>query len=623
MKNIKYFLVISVAFFHSLSFCFSQENDAGKLIVDGQVYGYNHDPSNKFLKRGKQIILEGTLDGVSINISESGKSIFNTKTNKKGEFLLKINLGKIYKVELSKRGYTKSILIIDVKSVPANIAANGIRFSGAELILNSFHSKDTSQINIPFGKLYYHPRSNFMDFEANQPVRKKGLLTRDDEPNTHVSLMKRAVLKNKNFVQTEKKYIEENVKEKKHLPDTIIKTQIKSEFALKPIVGIENLSPTDIIQRESEIHKAIEQLDLDKMNAGSFLDSLIINEREALLNSAVLELSLAKKLIALQKKDISTQKKLLFFAICFVFLLIGFLFLIYKHYREKRKTNILLNERSKKITDSINYASRIQKSILLPENEIKKILPQSFIYYQPRDIVSGDFYWFAEVEAGRLSSEPIEKNDQLLSTVDSRLIIVAAVDCTGHGVPGAFMSLVGNSLLNEIIHEKHIIQPDSILKSMHSGVFKALHQKEEVSLIQDGMEMSICVIDLEKKYIEFSGAMNPIYIVKDNIVHVIKPDIKAIGGRSFGTRKNTEVEFTKQIIPIEKNMSVYMFTDGFADQFGGPENKKFNTAQFKNLLLNIHSMDMDMQKSAIEETIKNWRGDYKQTDDMLVIGMKF
>ncbi|MES2397578.1 MAG: SpoIIE family protein phosphatase [Bacteroidota bacterium] len=623
MKNIKCFFVISFLFFFSLPFCFSQENITGKLVVDGQVYGYNHDPSNKFLQRGKQIILEGTLEGVSINISESGKSIYKTRTNRKGEFLLKINLGKIYKVELSKPGYTKSILLIDVKSVPASTAANGIRFSGAELILNSFHPKDTSQIDLPFGKLYYHPRSNFMDFEANQPIRKKGLLTRDEEPSTHVSLMKRAVLKNKNFIQTEKKYIQENVKEKKQLPDTIFKTHIKSEFALKPIVGIENLSSDNIIQRESEIQKAMEQLDQDKRNASSFQDSLIMNEREALLNSAVLELSLAKKLIALQKKDISTQKKLLFFAICCMFLLIGFVFLIYKHYREKRKTNILLNERSKKITDSINYASRIQKSILLPENEIKKILPQSFIYYQPRDIVSGDFYWFAEVEEELSFNELVKKNDELISTVNSKLIIVAAVDCTGHGVPGAFMSLVGNSLLNEIINEKHIIQPDSILKSMHSGVLKALHQKEEVSLIQDGMEMSICVINLDKKHIEFSGAMNPIYIVKDNIVHIIKPDIQAIGGRSFGTRKNTEVEFTKQIIPIEKDMSVYMFTDGFADQFGGPEHKKFNTTQFKNLLLNIHSMDMEIQKLAIEETIKNWRGDYKQTDDMLVIGMKF
>lgn len=623
MKNKLFFFVIFLSFFFFGLIGFSQEIIAGKLILDGLVYGYNHDPSNKFLQRGKQIILEGTLDGVSINISDNEKSIYNTRTNKKGEFLLKINLGKIYKVELSKRGYTKSILIIDVKSVPPNIAANGIRFSGTELILNSFHPKDTSQINIPFGKLYYHPRSKFMDFEANQPIRKKGLLTRDDEPNTHVSLMKRAVLKNKNFIQTEKKYIQENEKEKQYLSDTILKTHINSEFTLKPIVGIENLSADNIISRESEIHKALEQLDQDKMKASSFQDSLIINEREALLNSAMLELSLAKKLIELQKKDISTQKKLLFFAICCMFLLIGFLFLIYMHYREKRKTNILLNERNKKITDSINYASRIQKSILLPENEIKKILPQSFIYYQPRDIVSGDFYWFAEVEEGRLLSEPIEKNDELRSTADSKLIIVAAVDCTGHGVPGAFMSLVGNSLLNEIIHEKHIIQPDSILKSMHSGVLKALHQKEEVSLIQDGMEMSICVVNLDKKQIEFSGAMNPIYIVKNNIVHIIKPDIQAIGGRGSGARKNTEVEFTKQVIPIEKNMSVYMFTDGFADQFGGPENKKFNTTQFKNLLLNIHTMDMGMQKQAIEQTIKKWKGDFKQTDDMLVIGLRF
>lgn len=623
MKNIKCFFVFAAIFFCTIFFCFSQENESGKLIVDGLVYGYNHDPSTKFLQRGKQIILEGTLEGVSINISENGKSIYNTKTNKKGEFLLKINLGKTYKVELSKRGYTKSILIIDVKSVPLNIAANGMRFSSAELILNSFQSKDTSQINTPYGKLYYHPRSKFMDFEANQPVRKKGLLTRDDEPDTHVSLMKRAVLKNKNFVQIEKKYIQEKEKEKKYLSDTILKTHINSEFSLKPIVGIENLSADKIISRESEIHKAKEQLDQDKLNSSTSYDSLLISQRETLLNSAMSELLLAKKVIELQKKDISIQKKLLFYSVCCMMLLIGFVFFIFFHYREKRKINILLKERNKKIMDSINYASRIQKSILLPENEIKKILPQSFIYYQPRDIVSGDFYWFAEVDDAHLLCEPIENKDEPISTSNSRLIIVAAVDCTGHGVPGAFMSLVGNSLLNEIIHEKHIVQPDSILKSMHTGVLKALHQKEEVSLIQDGMEMSLCVINLEKKSIEFAGAMNPIYIVKDSIVSIIKPDIQAIGGRGAGARKNSEVEFTKQLIQIEKNMSVYMFTDGFADQFGGPENKKFNTAQFKNLLLEIQSMDMGLQKQAIEKTIKKWKGDFKQTDDMLVIGLKF
>lgn len=627
MINKLVLFIVSVLFFCSSTCCFSQESDAGKLVLNGLVYGFNHDPSKKFLQKEKQIILEGTLEGVSINVSEKGKSIYSTRTNKNGEFLLKINLGKTYKVELSKPGYTKNILIIDVKSVPPDIAAYGIRFSGAELILNSFQSKDTSQINIPFGKLYYNPKLKIMGFEANKEMSKKGVLARRDEANTHVSLMKHSVLKNRNILQTGKKQVQKKEKEKEpeksFLMDSIIYNDINSEFDLSPGNEIESVSVGYIKSREAEIQKARKQLEQDKMNATTLQDSLIINEREALLNSAVFELSLAKKVIEFQKRDISNQRKLLFFAIFGMLFLIGFLFLIYKNYREKIKTNILLNEKNRKITDSINYASRIQKSILLPENEIKKLLPESFIYYQPRDVVSGDFYWFAEVDEGSLTQEHIEKKVSSVQTSDSKLIIIAAVDCTGHGVPGAFMSLVGNILLNEIINEKHIIQPSSILKLLHIGVLKALHQKEDDSLSQDGMEMSLCIINLKENYIEFAGAMNPIYVVKDNIVHIIKPDIHGIGGVSLGVHKNTEVEFTNQIIPIQKNMSVYMFTDGYVDQFGGIDNKKFNTSQFKNLLLSIQSMEMEMQKEAIEQAMKTWKGDCRQTDDMLVIGFKF
>ena len=185
------------------------------------------------------------------------------------------------------------------------------------------------------------------------------------------------------------------------------------------------------------------------------------------------------------------------------------------------------------------------------------------------------------------------------------------------------MSLVGNSLLNAIINEKQIIHPALILKSLHSGVLNALHQEGDDSLSQDGMEMSVCLINLKRNYIEFAGAMNPIYVVKNNEVIIIKPDTRGIGGKSLGARKNIEVDFTKQIIPIEKNMSVYMFTDGYADQFGGTENKKFNTAKFKKLLLDIQPLEMEMQKETIEQIIKQWKGEFKQTDDMLVIGMKF
>lgn len=623
MKNKVCCFVFTFLFVFSQSFCFSQQNIAGKLLLDGQVYGYNHDPNKKFLQKEKQIILEGTLSGVAIHVFDNEKLIYSAKTNRKGEFLLNLNLGKIYKLELSKSGYAKNILIIDVKSVPADIAVQGIRFVGAELILNSFLSKDTSQINIPFGKLYYNPRTKFMDFEANMLVKKRGILAKQDEANTHVSLMKRAVNKNKNknVSSATNKNTGGNKKENISSTDTLKQQNVKSKFRLKSDGGIENFSASDLTIREFEINEAREQLALDKMNSSTLLDSLIINEREALLNSAMQELILAKKIIELQKKDISIQRKLLFFTISCILLLIGFLLLINKHYREKRKMNVLLKDRNKKITDSINYASRIQKSILLPENEIKKLLPQSFIYYQPRDIVSGDFYWFTEVNENHLKSEPSE--DEQLQPSDSGLVIIAAVDCTGHGVPGAFMSLVGNSLLNEIINEKQIIHPALILKSLHSGVLNALHQEGDDSLSQDGMEMSVCLINLKRNYIEFAGAMNPIYVVKNNEVIIVKPDTRGIGGKSLGARKNIEVDFTKQIIPIEKNMSVYMFTDGYADQFGGTENKKFNTAKFKKLLLDIQPLEMEMQKETIEQIIKQWKGEFKQTDDMLVIGMKF
>ncbi|MGQ0827787.1 MAG: PP2C family protein-serine/threonine phosphatase, partial [Bacteroidota bacterium] len=310
----------------------------------------------------------------------------------------------------------------------------------------------------------------------------------------------------------------------------------------------------------------------------------------------------AKKIIALQKLQIESQRKLLLLSVCCLVLLSAFLFIFFFHYKEKRTINMLLNEQHKKITDSINYAKRIQQSILPRESEIQKIVPQSFIFYQPRDIVSGDFYWFSQVE---------------------KKIIIAAVDCTGHGVPGAFMSLIGNTLLNEIINEKRVTDPASILSLLHLNVLKALHQREGEVQNQDGMEMSLCVIDNENKLIEFAGAMTPIYVVKNGLVNVIQPDTRGIGGINAAIQKGEKVEFSTKQIPIEKNMCLYMFTDGYMDQFGGPKNKKFNAPMFKKMLLYFQALDMESQKSGMEEIMKNWRGDHRQIDDMLVIGIRF
>ena len=184
------------------------------------------------------------------------------------------------------------------------------------------------------------------------------------------------------------------------------------------------------------------------------------------------------------------------------------------------------------------------------------------------------------------------------------------------------MSLIGTILLNEIVNEKHIVHASSILNLLHTAVLKALHRDTGEACSQDGMEMSLCVIDHKKNTIEYAGSMNPVYVVKDNAITIIKPDIQVIGRSVYGAKDN-KFEFTTQLIPIHKNMTVYMFTDGYMDQFGGPENKKFNAARFKNLLLDIQTMDMNTQKLEIENTLKNWKGDSLQIDDILVMGMKF
>jgi serine phosphatase RsbU (regulator of sigma subunit) len=585
--------------------------------MDGLVYGYNYDSSKKLLKKEKQLKVEGVLDHVMINVLENGKVIKTTETNSNGLFYLKIKIGKVYTLQLSKSGYSPILLVIDLVSVPEDVAGKGITFNGAELILNSFQSKSATQENLPFGKLYYNAEKKFIDFEEAKFLSKKQRGSIDNP----VSLMKRSVQKNKNnttivaplsLPETEKFVKKEIKKDQKTEPtsevlspelprsnyyDTINKeiSELKIKVGNQP----ENLTEVDISILENKITEARVQLEKDKLNVNTDHDLVIIKEREATLLAIEHELSAAKRLIELQKKEISNQKLLLLLTVGFIFLLSTLLLLIFRFSAQKKKTYLLLKEKNKKITDSINYASRIQESILPSDSEIKKLLPDSFIFFQPRDVVSGDFYWLSNIKGK---------------------IIIACVDCTGHGVPGAFMSLIGNTLLNEIVNEKQITDPAIILKKLHIEIVKALHQDSDRTQSKDGMEMSLCVIDREKNEIVFAGAMNPLFVVRNNAVEIIKPDIKGIGGDTY---QNKETDYTNQVLAIEKNMSVYMFTDGYMDQFGGLANKKFNIANFKKLLIEIQSREMSRQKEAIEQTIKNWQGSGKQIDDMLVIGIRF
>jgi serine phosphatase RsbU (regulator of sigma subunit) len=259
----------------------------------------------------------------------------------------------------------------------------------------------------------------------------------------------------------------------------------------------------------------------------------------------------------------------------------------------KQKEEIV--EKNKDITDSINYARRIQTAILPKQEFLNNYFPKHFVLYKPKDIVSGDFYWSGHHENKK---------------------IIAAVDCTGHGVPGAFMSMVGSSLLNEIIHEKEITKADKILNNLRERLIKTLQQTGAEGENRDGMDIALCV--LEGNELEFAGANNPIYHLRGRELKEIKGDKQPIGIYT-GNNKS----FTSQKIQLEKGDRVYIFTDGFADQFGGPKGKKFMYKKFQDTLIGGVNLSISQQKDELNKVFEAWRGGNSQVDDVLVIGIEF
>ncbi len=252
----------------------------------------------------------------------------------------------------------------------------------------------------------------------------------------------------------------------------------------------------------------------------------------------------------------------------------------------------------KQVTDSIRYAKRIQEAILPPDSFVKKLLPDSFVLYKPKDIVSGDFYWFEQLNGKAL---------------------FAAVDCTGHGVPGAFMSIVGYNLLKQIMSKHQNTQPAFILDELSKGVSETLHQRDfEESTSKDGMDITLCSYDAKNHELEFAGAFNPLFVVREEEIFEIKGNKFPVG---IFLEKETK-KFTNHKLKVKKGDVFYIFSDGYADQFGGAKGKKFMQSQFRNLLFDIHKKPMPEQRRILDQTIEHWRGNEDQVDDILVIGMR-
>ena len=287
--------------------------------------------------------------------------------------------------------------------------------------------------------------------------------------------------------------------------------------------------------------------------------------------------------------------------------------LVFSRYREKRKANILLAEKNEAITlqkeeielknqtitvaykvieeknmditDSIRYAKRIQEAILPLREDVNKALPQSFVMYRPKDIVSGDFYWFYQ-RSGR--------------------IYIAACDCTGHGVPEAFMSMIGSDMLNHTMLDG-VEDPGKILTSLNKKTRIALKQHDSSSQTMDGMDIVLCMIENEKQLLTYSSANRPLYFIRNGELAELAPDKSGIAGYT-----QDDFSFTSHRVPLQPGDAFYLFSDGFADQFGGKKGKKFTTKRFRELLLSIHELPPGEQEQRIRSTIEQWQGDIEQ-----------
>ena len=431
------------------------------------------------------------------------------------------------------------------------------------------------------------------------------------------------------------------IKEQKEEIDKQLKTiRVQKEEIKKQLAHLAQLNK-EIEAKQRVIEQSHRKLKLQKQQMK--MQSEKLDSQQVALNTQRAEMEKQRAVLEKQKADIEVgeqhildQKKkinqqlakieqqqlVLYLSVIFILLLAGLGYFIYRSYKIKKQANIALEQKNvliekqnveiteqrdvareqrdriavqkKEILDSIIYARRIQKAILPNIEMIQESLQHFFILFKPRDIVSGDFYWE--------------------SRVDDEIIVIAA-DCTGHGVPGAFMSMLGVTFLNEIVNSKKITKPGKILDLLRDKVINSLNQQYDNPL-RDGMDISVINYNFSTKQVSFAGANNPLFLVHEGELTEIKADKMPIA------LYDKMVSFSSNEVELQQGDCLYIFSDGFVDQFGGPKDKKFMKKRFKQLLIDNHNLPMDEQKELLDKAYEEWKGEGEQVDDVLVIGLK-
>ncbi|WP_017733172.1 PP2C family protein-serine/threonine phosphatase [Nafulsella turpanensis] len=622
----KFLAVISTCLLLQALPAFPQTNG---FVVEGTIHGYEHNAGQGLFKKNSPTLLQGTLQDAKIKITRNGQLVQQLNTNEIGLFRFRLPFNGLYQVIISKKGYNQNLLIIDTRAFPLSIRKGGFVFTGAEFVLNSFKQGKDSLLNKNLGRLYFNPGKEQFHLAAVSEEKGGWLFSPSPSSDTPTSLLERAIQKNNALLKeytplTKSSYTrtrEEDLavkspsEEKQDSRNKNNKTvselaedappphavTIDKNFNLKPVLS--QIDPEGIKEQEEAIRREKELLLLTRLKAKTFGDSMEILRRERQIAMAEQEIVNAKLLITAQSAKLSAQKNSLYLMISFLAVSLGLSMLAYINYRQKRKNSLLVESKNRQITDSLNYARRIQQSILLSENILQQHLPESFVFLQPKDIVSGDFYFVAPI---------------------GQKYLVAVADCTGHGVPGAFMSLIGHRLLREIVVERQVHDPALVLEQLHLGIIESLNQRKGDEFSQDGMDISVCLIDPEAYTLVFAGAMNPAYLVHDQELQVLQADVSSVGGKTLRARHNEKEKrrFTNNACRYRSGCMLYLFTDGYMDQFSGNDDQKFNTKRFKRMLMDIQPLSAEEQKFTIERTFYQWKEETPQTDDVLIMGIR-
>jgi tetratricopeptide (TPR) repeat protein len=376
---------------------------------------------------------------------------------------------------------------------------------------------------------------------------------------------------------------------------------------------------TDSINNQNDARREIEAAVKYEYLQRQWTDSLQLIEKEKLKALKAEENERIRSLREKKDKEaLQLQTWINYIGAIGFLLMCGLAFLLFRGNQVKQKANaqLVLQEAKTKrqkelaekanenLTDSINYAKRIQDAILPPSELVKQTLPDSFVLYRPRDIVSGDFYWITPV------TTTVEGNPEFS--------LFAAVDCTGHGVPGAFMSIMGYTYLKLGLTTAEVNCPGDALNFLNEKINDIFKQKGLTEKVDDGMDLALCALNYTTNQLHFAGAKNPVYIIRNKELIEIKGDKHPIGASD----KDTLPVFTNHIVDVEKGDMVYVSTDGYPDQFGGEKGRKFMTKRFKELLIEISDLSTEDQRKALIEKHEQWRGKLQQVDDICVIGVR-